>query len=61
MKHEFLIRIVYKSGNTQEFWVKSFTYEHGSYKWHNADEVHHPIDLGGSEIAAVWQVGAREV
>lgn len=58
---EYLVRIVYKSGNIQEFWVKSFSIERGVYTWENSDEIHRPIDLGASEIAAIWQVGVREV
>jgi hypothetical protein len=56
----FKIRVVYKSGYTHEFEVFKFTYQPGTgYTWTEADEQNKAINIGGSEIAAVWQVGQR--
>lgn len=59
-KKEFLVRIIYKSGAMQEFWVKSFECDGLKYKWTSADPIIRPLLLGPEEIAAIWQIDARE-
>lgn len=55
----FKIRIVYKSGYTHDFECTKFTLKDGTYSWTSIDNRNKPVDLGGTEIAAVWQVGYR--
>ncbi len=57
----FKIRVVYKSGYTHDFEVYSFKLKGGTYTWESADDKNKPIELGGSEIAAVYQIGYRKV
>lgn len=58
---EYLIRIIYKSGNVQEFWCKEFTITGNQRcEWQAVDDANKPILLGIDEIAAVWQVGMRK-
>lgn len=57
----FKLKVIYKSGATHEFEVYSFTLSNGVYKWESANDRNKPVELGGSEIAAVWQVGYRLV
>lgn len=56
-KDTFLVRIVYKSGYTHDFWVYSFEVLDGRYTWHAAEPCNKPIVLGADDIAAVWQIG----
>jgi hypothetical protein len=55
----FKVRIVYKSGYTHDFECTKFTLKNGFYSWESCDDKNKPIELGGAEIAAVWQVGYR--
>ena len=55
----FTVRIVYKSGYVHDFECTQFSYSNGTYTWKSADVDNRPIDLGGTEIAAVWQTGKR--
>lgn len=61
----YKIRIIYKSGATIDFECFKFEVERnvGStrYIWNSADENVSPVHLGADEIAAVWQVGHREI
>ena len=61
----FTIRIIYKSGATMEFDCFKFNVKKDgsrvTYSWQQADEVLGPIELGANDIAAVWQVGHREI
>jgi hypothetical protein len=56
------IRILYKSGNSHEFWVYSYRIkrENGGsvhHAWEACDELRNsPIMLGVDEVEAVWQV-----
>lgn len=66
--HIYTIRIVYKSGYTHDFDATEFTITNKlgglkDYKWTAVDHANKPLMLGaeGGEIAAVWQVGHREV
>lgn len=55
----FKVRIVYKSGYTHDFECTEFTLKNGTYTWKSCDDTNKPVELGGPEIAAVWQVGYR--
>lgn len=57
----YTVRIVYKSGYTHDFDVTAFSIKSGSYSWAEFDVCNQAIMLGTDEIAAVWQVGMREV
>lgn len=61
----YKIRIIYKSGTTMDFECFKFEVErNGSnlrYIWKSADENVSPLYLGADDIAAVWQVGHREI
>lgn len=57
----YKVRVVYKSGYIHDFETTQFFLENGQYCWTNYDNTNKPIELGGSEIAAVWQIGVREV
>lgn len=61
---KFKIRIVYKSGYTHDFWAWSFNIKFGGDKeiqWHCVDDSNKPILIGVADIAAVYQVGFRQV
>ena len=53
----FTIKVLYKSGASHQFDAYEFSIKNGTYRWHSADDRNTPLELGGSEIAAVWQVG----
>lgn len=58
----YTVKIVYKSGHVHLFDVTEFSYQNGSYQWATYDvQRNRPIDLGGPDVAAVWQVGVRFV
>lgn len=57
----YTIRIVYKSGYTHDFDVTNFEIVGQKYTWTPLCNHNKPIFLGIDDIAAVWQVGAREV
>ena len=61
----FKIKIIYKSGATHEFEVTDFNYEETSgikkVNWDSYSMENRPVVIGVNEIAAVWQVGVREV
>jgi hypothetical protein len=64
LKTQFKVRIVYKSGHTQDFWCNSFTISGNnggpiSYKWESVGDIS-PVLLGVDEIAAVWQIATRK-
>lgn len=60
---KFKIRILYKSGNSHEFWCTTFKRENtGSgvtYSWQTVTQTNAPILIGVDEIEAVYQVGGR--
>jgi hypothetical protein len=58
MKREehFKIRVVYKSGYTHDFWVRSFKTDGTSFTWDSVEANNRPIMLGAEDIAAVWQI-----
>jgi hypothetical protein len=59
----FKVRIVYKSGYTHDFEVKSFEITHRAmgplYEWEPIDEQNKPLHIEVGEIAAIYQVGMR--
>lgn len=57
---EFLLRIVYKNGYTHDFWVSAFSVDNGTYQWVAVDPKNKPVVLGANDIAAVWQIDARD-
>lgn len=61
----FKIKIIYKSGATHEFEVTDFSYEETSgvtkVEWYSYSMENKPLSIGLEDIAAVWQVGVREV
>lgn len=61
----FKIKIIYKSGATHEFEVTDFSYEETSggkkVEWDSYSMENQPLSIGLEDIAAVWQVGVREV
>lgn len=56
----FLIRVLYKSGNSVDFWVRSFEIDGGHFRWVPYGELQ-PLLLGADNIEAVWQVAHKEV
>lgn len=58
--HIFKLRVVYKSGYTHDFEVYQFKVVGTRYEWVSADENNKPVQLGADDIAAIWQIGARE-
>jgi hypothetical protein len=58
----FTIRIIYKSGATQDFECTEFSIKDGLYSWTALGDVK-PLMIGlvSDQIAAVWQVAEREV
>jgi hypothetical protein len=60
---EYLIRVNYKSGKIEEFWVKKFSYTKDSrgirFNWTASSIGVGPIYIGTDEIESVWKVGAR--
>lgn len=55
---KFKIRILYKSGNSQEFWVTQFTIHNGTYTCRSIGKVH-PLDMAAEYIEAVYQIDQR--
>ncbi len=56
---KFKVRILYKSGNSHEFWTTHFSVKNGDWKWNAVTQTNNPILLGVDEIEAVYQVGGR--
>ena len=61
MKFEdvFRIRIIYKSGYTQDFDCTKFKIDHGGLTWKAVGRAN-PLAIGSDEIAAIWQLGVRK-
>lgn len=62
MKFEdhFKIRVVYKSGYTHDFWVRSFNTDGASFTWDSVEVNNRPLMIGAEDIAAVWQIDSRK-
>lgn len=56
---QFKIKVIYKSGQTHNFWVTEFLFDGVEYKWKTCTDANRPIDFGGAEVAAVWCIGYR--
>lgn len=54
----YMVRVIYKSGKTQDFEVKSLTVTPDKIEWESVNDCR-PVKIGFDEIAAVWQVGIR--
>lgn len=52
----FKIRMRYKSGASEDFWVKSFSYNDGEWSWESLKSGNRPIKMGVDDIESVWQV-----
>jgi|GEM_PF-3010856 len=64
-KYIYKIRVNYKSGIQEEFWVKEFHISRdeviNKVEWlHNSDECK-PLFIGVGSIESVWQVGYKEI
>lgn len=55
-KNKYLVRIVYKSGYTHDFWVYEFEVSGGSFRWTTVGGDNTPILIGADDITAVWQL-----
>lgn len=53
-KDKYLVRIVYKSGYTHDFWVYEFKIDRGKYTWTTVEGGSIPVLIGADDIAAVW-------
>lgn len=58
-KTKFKVRILYKSGNSHEFWATEFNFSKAEASWKQANPAKRPVMLGVDNIEAVWQVEAR--
>ena len=57
LEHIVRIRIVYKSGHTEEFDCTEFKIERGTYTWVPVKtSLPQPLMIGADDIAAVWIV-----
>jgi len=54
------IRVVYRSGYTHDFWVSKFSFKNDTYEWVSSDHRNKPLQFGGNDVAAVWQIGSRK-
>lgn len=56
---KYKVRINYKSGHSEEFWVYRFTVnKNGSIEWETVNPKIRPIDMGVDKIESIWQVDA---
>ena len=56
---KFKVRVLYKSGNSHEFWCTKFKVHNGQWEWVTVTQSNTPILLGVDDIEAVYQVKAR--
>lgn len=57
---EYLVRVNYKSGIQEEFWVTEFAVKGGSYSWTPASAVGpKPVQMNVDAIESVWQLKIR--
>ena len=54
---KFKIKVLYKSGNSQEFWVYGFSVDGASYTWTSCDDNNKPLIIGVDNIEAIYQTG----
>lgn len=55
-KTKFLIRILYKSGNSHKFWVYDYTCRDGEHKWSACSFSSRPLIIGVDEMEAIFIV-----
>jgi len=55
----YKIRVLYKSGNAQEFWAADFTINSKQVHWTPAGAISRPVIIGFDEIEAVYQTNVR--
>lgn len=53
-ENKYLVRIVYKSGYTHDFWVYEFEIDRGKFTWAAVKGGSTPLLIGADDIAAVW-------
>lgn len=53
-EYKYLVRIVYKSGYTHDFWVYEFEVSGDNFKWTAVEGGSAPLLIGADDIAAVW-------
>jgi len=63
---EYKLKIIYKSGAVHEEWFEEFEYQLDAegkinVSWTPATGIKRPVVIGVDDIAAIWQVDAREV
>ena len=57
---KFKIRVLYKSGNSHEFWATQFNISKaGEWTWAAVTQTNNPIKLGVDDVEAVWQTGGK--
>lgn len=60
-RDRFFIRVNYKSGHSEEFWVYQFEINKNSVKWESVKPTEvKPVLIGYDEIESVWQIKAIE-
>lgn len=59
LKTKFKIKILYRSGNSQSFWVYDYHIHDGKHEWTPSSDSGRPIIIGVNDIEAVYQVAAR--
>jgi hypothetical protein len=59
-KTVFTVRIIYKSGYTQDINLLDFTWSDGQINWESINGQTRPIKIGVDEIAAVYQLSERK-
>lgn len=60
-KYVFLIRINYKTGIQEEFWVTNFSVSGGKWEWTPYMDSKKPILLYIENIESVWQIDTKKV
>lgn len=56
---KFRVRILYKSGNSHEFWCTEFNKNGHQWSWHSVTQGNQPILIGVDDIEAVYQTAGR--
>lgn len=65
MATQYKVRLVYKSGYTHDLWFNSLAFEVKAdglnVAWESAETDNAPLFIGPLDIAAIFQLGSREV
>jgi len=56
----FKVRILYKSGNSHEFWCKEFKIMGSRCEWKDFDPRNNCLLMGWENVEAVYQVGCKK-